>query len=45
MGDLDLRADQAWQRQMPQRDRRMVTALTLPMLGAYGYQVTGSAKS
>ena len=44
-GDLDLRADQAWQRQMPRRDRRVVTALTLPMLGAYGYPVTGPASS
>lgn len=42
-GHLDLRADQAWQRQMPLRDQRLVTALTLPLLRAYGYPVTGSA--
>ena len=44
-GDLDLRADQAWQRQMPRRERRVVTALTLPMLRAYGYPVTGPVSS
>lgn len=44
-GHLDLRADQAWQRQMPLRDQRLVTALTLPLLRAYGYSVTGPASS
>ncbi len=38
-GELELRADQAWRRQMPPRDRRVVTALTLPLLAAYGYPV------
>jgi hypothetical protein len=45
IGDLDLRSDQAWQRQMPSRDQRLVTALTLPLLRAYGYPVTGPASS
>jgi hypothetical protein len=42
-GELELRADQAWRRQMPSRDRRVVTALTLPLLAAYGYPVNGPA--
>lgn len=45
VGDLDLRSDQAWQRQMPSRDQRLVTTLTLPLLRAYGYPVTGPASS
>lgn len=40
-GELELRADQAWRRQMPRRDRRVVTALTLPLLAAYGYRENG----
>ena len=42
-GELELRADDAWRRQMPSRDRRVVTALTLPLLAAYGYPVKGAA--
>jgi len=38
-GELELRADEAWRHQMPSRDRRVVTALTLPLLAAYGYPV------
>jgi hypothetical protein len=44
-GELDLRADQEWHRQMPSRDRRLVTALTLPLLAAYGYPVNGPSGS
>jgi hypothetical protein len=44
-GELDLRADQEWHRQMPWRDRRLVTALTLPLLAAYGYPVKGPSGS
>jgi hypothetical protein len=44
-GDLELRADQAWQNRLPSRDRRTVTALTLPLLRAYGYHVTEPASS
>ncbi len=44
-GHLDLRSDQAWQVQMPARDQRLVTALTLPLLRAYGYPVPGPASS
>jgi Sulfotransferase family len=40
-GELELRADDAWHRQMPSRDRRVVTALTLPLLTAYGYHRNG----
>jgi hypothetical protein len=42
-GELELRADDAWHRQMPSRDRRVVTALTLPLLAAYGYHRNGPA--
>jgi len=44
-GDLELRADQAWQNRLLARDRRTVTALTLPLLRAYGYPVTEPAGS
>jgi Sulfotransferase family len=44
-GELELRADQAWRRQMPSRDRRVVTALTLPLLSAYGYPLNGQTTS
>lgn len=44
-GELELRADQAWRRQMPPRDRRVVTALTLPLLAAYGYRANGPSTS
>ena len=40
-GELELRADQGWRDHMPSRDRRVVTALTLPLLAAYGYPVNG----
>lgn len=40
-GELELRADQEWRRQMAPRDRHVVTALTLPLLVAYGYPLNG----
>ncbi len=39
-GALALRADERWRNDMPAASRALVTALTLPLLRAYGYQVT-----
>ena len=36
-GAVELRRDDAWTTEMPARDRAVVTALTLPLLMAYGY--------
>ena len=36
-GTLHLRRDDAWRRQLADRDRRVVTALTAPLLARYGY--------
>jgi GT2 family glycosyltransferase len=36
-GSLALRRDDGWTRDMPTADRAVVTALTLPLLKAYGY--------
>jgi hypothetical protein len=36
-GVIELRSDDRWATAMPTRDRAVVTALTLPMLAAYGY--------
>lgn len=36
-GTIALRADEAWRTALPTRDRRAVTALTAPLLLAYGY--------
>ena len=36
-GRLELRVDSAWRQKMAPRDRRTVTALTAPLLAAYGY--------
>jgi hypothetical protein len=36
-GALELQPDLEWERALPAADRRTVTALTLPLLGAYGY--------
>jgi hypothetical protein len=43
-GELELRVDRQWEEKMTVRDRRLVTALTLPMLTAYGYPVNGRRK-
>lgn len=42
-GPVELRADDRWAREMPARDRALVTALTLPLLKAYGYPTDGAA--
>ncbi|HJP64923.1 MAG TPA: hypothetical protein VKA30_01310, partial [Actinomycetota bacterium] len=36
-GDLEVRSDEAWRRNMPRGDRWLVTGLTLPLLRKYGY--------
>ena len=40
-GTVPLRLDDAWRRDMDRRTRATVTALTAPMLAAYGYEVRG----
>jgi hypothetical protein len=40
-GPVELARDEQWKRGMPARERREVTALTLPLLKAYGYPVDG----
>jgi hypothetical protein len=40
-GRIPLRRDDAWVAALPPRQRRLVGALTAPMLGAYGYRLTG----
>ncbi len=36
-GDVTIRSDDAWKREMPRRDQRLVAGLTLPLLVRYGY--------
>lgn len=36
-GRVALRRDDDWRAALPQRDRRLVSALTAPLLGVYGY--------
>jgi Sulfotransferase family len=36
----ELRLDDAWRRELPRRDRAVVTALTAPLLRAYGYPLS-----
>lgn len=38
-GAVPLRSDEEWRTRMTSRDRRLVTALTLPLLATYGYPV------
>jgi Sulfotransferase family len=40
-GSVELRRDDGWRAAMPSTDRAVVTALTLPLLVAYGYPVGG----
>lgn len=42
-GGIALRADDGWTHLMPARDRAVVTALTLPLLSAYGYPARAGA--
>jgi Sulfotransferase family len=39
-GPVELRADDAWERELPPRSRRLVTALTLPLASHYGYRAS-----
>lgn len=36
-GEVSIRSDDAWTREMPTRDQRVVAALTLPLRARYGY--------
>jgi hypothetical protein len=40
-GDIPLRHDDAWLAALPTNQRRLVGAITAPMLGAYGYRLSG----
>ena len=40
-GAVEIRPDDAWRMGMSARDRRLVTACTLPLLAAYGYAGEG----
>jgi Sulfotransferase family len=42
-GPVEVRLDDAWTTAMPALDRAVVTALTLPLLRAYGYPATAGA--
>jgi hypothetical protein len=45
-GAIELRRDDGWTREMPTSDRAVVTALTLPLMRAYGYRAaTHEARS
>ncbi|MEX2102062.1 MAG: sulfotransferase [Actinomycetota bacterium] len=37
-GRIDLELDEAWRRELPEADARMVSLLTLPLLRRYGYR-------
>jgi hypothetical protein len=38
-GRLDLRLDEAWRHKLPDRDRKVVSALTFPLQARYGYPI------
>lgn len=40
-GEIPLRPDNAWVAALPPHQRRLVGAITAPMLGAYGYRLSG----
>ncbi len=40
-GPIELRADEQWRRDLPTRQRRLVTAMTAPLLRLYGYRLRG----
>jgi hypothetical protein len=42
-GRLDLRLDQAWTTKLPERDRKVVTAITWPLQLRYGYSKNRNA--
>jgi Sulfotransferase family len=41
IGSVPLRSDEAWRRSLPRGQRRLVGALTAPLLSAYGYPLMG----
>ena len=43
VGGLKLRLDEEWRRAMPRRERLSVLATTWPLLGRYGYRLSGAA--
>jgi hypothetical protein len=43
-GRLDLRLDQAWTTKLPERDRKVVTAITWPLQLRYGYSQVRKAQ-
>lgn len=43
-GRLDLRLDQAWTTKLPERDRKVVTAITWPLQLRYGYSRTSTTQ-
>jgi hypothetical protein len=43
-GRLDLRLDQAWTTKLPERDRKVVTAITWPLQVRYGYSQVRKAQ-
>ena len=43
IGTVPLRRDEAWRRSLPTGQRRLVGALTAPLLSAYGYRLGGTA--
>ena len=43
-GRLDLRLDQAWTTKLPERDRKVVTAITWPLQLRYGYSQSGKTQ-
>lgn len=40
-GDIPLRRDDAWMHELAPRQRRLVGAITAPLLGMYGYRIGG----
>ncbi len=43
-GDIRLRVDTEWQEKLPRRDARIVSALSAPLLGRYGYRLDGTTR-
>jgi Sulfotransferase family len=43
IGTVPLRRDEAWRRSLPKGQRRLVGALTAPLLSAYGYPLLGGS--
>jgi hypothetical protein len=44
IGTVPLRPDEAWRRSLPTGQRRLVGALTAPLLSAYGYPLLGGLR-